>query len=300
MGSRLASRRWRVAAFAASGCASASAATRLHRRRPAPAPFSGERAFAHLEALVALGPRVAGTPAAGPARAYLRASWKALGLSVHEDEFRFASEPGAPEQVLANLWAEIPGTHPGLFVVATPLDTPPGESPGANEGGSGAALLLELARALHERPLPYSVRLLFLDGELLTDETAFLGSAHAHRSLAESGELQTLRLLLYVHQVGDRELEIRRDRARTACFASVFFAAARGAGLAAAFPSAAPYRRRAPRPPRLSSRAASPASWRSRTSATGVRTSPANTGGRRRTISRTVRPRASRRWERSC
>jgi hypothetical protein len=226
--------------FAASGCAW------LRGDVPAPAearpaPFQGERAFAHLEALVALGPRVAGTPAVGQARAYVRAELEGLGLSVHEDEFRFASEPGAPEQVLANLWAEIPGTHAGLFIVATPLDTPPGESPGANEGGSGAALLLELARALHERSLPYSVRLLFLDGDLLTSETAFLGSAHAHRSLAESGELQTLRLLLYVHQVGDRELEIRRDRSSDRVLREVFFSAARGAGLAAAFPSAAPY-----------------------------------------------------------
>ncbi len=205
-----------------------------------PAPFSGELAFTHLEALVALGPRVAGTPAAGQARAYVRAQLEGLGLSVHEDEFRFASEPGAPELVLANLWTEIPGRHTGLFIVATPLDTPPGESPGANEGGSGAALLLELARALHERALPYSVRLLFLDGELLTD-TAFLGSADAHRGLAGSGELLTLRLLLYVHQVGDRELEIRRDSSSDRALREFFFSAARGKGLAAAFPSAAPY-----------------------------------------------------------
>ena len=36
---------------------------------------------------------------------------------------------------------------------------------GANDGGSSAALLIELARALKPRALPMDVELLFLDGE---------------------------------------------------------------------------------------------------------------------------------------
>jgi len=208
---------------------------------PAPPPFSGERAFAHLERLVALGPRVAGTPGADRARGYVRSELEALGLIVHEDAFRWSPTPDAPSLALANLWGDIPGAEPGLFVVATPLDGPPGDTPGANEGGSGAALLLELARVLHDRPLAYTVRLLFLDAELLDDETAFLGSEHAHHGLSESGALGTLRLLIYLHQVGDRELEIRRDLHSDRALRNEFFAAARGSGHAATFTIAAPF-----------------------------------------------------------
>lgn len=206
-----------------------------------PAPFSGERAFAQLEKLVALGPRVAGTPASVAARALVRSELEALGLEVHEDAFQWTSAPAAAGLWLANLWAEVPGNEPGLFVVATPLDTAPGPGVGANEGGSGAAVLLELARTLHERPLPYTVRLLFLDAELLDPEAAFLGSEHAHLVLRESGELAQLRLLLYLHQVGDAELEIRRDRLSDRKLRDRFFAAARSAGLSKAFPSEAPF-----------------------------------------------------------
>jgi hypothetical protein len=207
----------------------------------APEPFSGERAFAQLEKLVALGPRVAGTPGSAAAHALVRSELEALGLEVHEDAFEWTSAPGAPSLWLANLWAEIPGTEPGLFVVATPLDTAPAPGVGANEGGSGVALLLELARTLRDRPLAYTVRLLFLDAELLDAEAAFLGSEHAHLVLRESGELEQLRLLLYLHQVGDQELEIRRDRLSDRKLRDAFFAAARRRGLAKAFPFEAPF-----------------------------------------------------------
>jgi hypothetical protein len=208
---------------------------------PAPDPFSGERAFAHLEKLVALGPRVAGSAGAAAARALVAGELEALGLPVHEDAFEGASAPGEPPLALANLWTETPGTETGLFVVATPLDTAPGAGAGANEGGSGTALLLELARTLVERPLAYPVRLLFLDAELLDPQRSFLGSQRAHDALRESGALERLRLLLYLHQVGDRELEIRRDRRSDRGLRDLVFAVARRRGFADAFPSAAPY-----------------------------------------------------------
>jgi hypothetical protein len=221
------------------GCASGSAPP--FEELSGPEPFSGERAFAQLEKLVALGPRVAGTPASAAAHALVRSELEALGLEVHEDAFQWTSAPDAAPLWLANLWAEVPGTLPGLFVVATPLDSAPGPGVGANEGGSGAALLLELARTLRERPLPYTVRLLFLDAELFDPNAPFLGSEHAHLVLHESGELAQVRLLLYLHQVGDRELEIRRDLLSDRKLRERFFAAARRSGLGKAFPSTAPF-----------------------------------------------------------
>ena len=174
----------------------------------------------------------------------MRGELEALGLSVHEDSFSWSRTPEEPSLSMANLWAEVPGAEPGLFIVATPLDSAPGASgtiPGANEGGSGAALLLELGRALHEQPLAYPVRLLFLDAELFDDEAPFLGSEHAYHVLSDSGALETVRLLLYLHQVGDSELEIRRDLYSDRPLRDIFFAAARSKGHADSFPSTAPY-----------------------------------------------------------
>jgi len=206
-----------------------------------PARFSGEHAFAHLGQLVALGPRVAGTEPATRARAYVRAELESLGLTVHEEAFQWTPSPELPERAFANLWAEVPGARPGLFAVATPLDTNPLAGPGANEGGSGAALLLELARALREDPLPYPVRLLFLDAELLDAETPFLGSEHAFLGFESARELDQLHAFVYVHQVGDRDLEVRRDRSSDRTLRDLFFDVARREGLAAAFPRNAPF-----------------------------------------------------------
>jgi hypothetical protein len=208
---------------------------------PPPSTFSGERAFEHLSQLVALGPRVAGTAQAAATRGYVRSQLEALGFSVHEQAFRWAPGPGLPELELVNLWAEQPGVMSGLFAVATPLDTHPDAGPGANEGGSGVALLLELARALHETPLTYSVRLMFLDAELLDAETPFLGSEQAHHDLDAAGAVAQLHALVYVHQVGDRELEIRRDRNSDRALRDAFFDVARREGVGAAFPRTAPF-----------------------------------------------------------
>jgi hypothetical protein len=204
-------------------------------------PFSGERAFALLEKIVALGTRVGGTPGSASMHGFVRGELEALDLEVHEDAFEWKGAEQAEPIWLSNLWADVPGAEPGLLVVATPFDQAPTPGAGANEGGSGAALLLELARTLRDRPLPYTVRLLFLDGELLDPNALFLGSEHAHLVLSESGELAQVRLLLYLHQVADRDLEIRRDLLSDRKLRDRFFTAAQRSGYEQAFPSAAPF-----------------------------------------------------------
>jgi hypothetical protein len=211
---------------------------------PGPPPFSGELAFEQLEKLVALGPRVAGSPAGAQARTLIRTELEALGLEVHEERFVYTPEPEGTPYELGNLWVEVPGTYPGLFVVATPFDTAPGAGTvpvGANEGASGAAVLLELARTLRDRPLEHTVRLYFLDAELFDPEAAFLGSEHAYLGLEESGAIGDVRLLLYLHQVGDSDLQVRRDRLSDRRLRKAFFEVAARGGFAEAFPASAPY-----------------------------------------------------------
>ena len=206
---------------------------------PPQAGFAGGRAFGHVRALFAIGPRVAGTDGAATARAYVREQLEAHGLSVTAQEGRFQDTDGN-ERVLANVEVVLPAGPSavgsalrGEFVLAAPLDTVPSDPPllGANESASGAAVLLEAARALLDEPLPYPVRLLFLDGEAL-DAKRSIGSELALEHL----EQPTVRLLVYLHQVGDADLEIRRDLSSHRVFRDIFFRAALDMGHGDAFP----------------------------------------------------------------
>jgi hypothetical protein len=215
---------------------------------PAPPPpppaehFSGEVAFEHLAALVAAGPRVPGSAGAQRAQAYVRAHLEGLGLAVREERTSVADRgDGRPVEVV-NLLAEIPGVSPDLFVLATPLDTTAFEEfdfVGANEA-SGAALLLELARVLQERPLPYTARLAFLGAEApqgsLDPARALWSSRLLVERLAEEGLLARVRLVVYFDQVGEPGLAIARDLRSHRMYRDAFFEAARQVGHADAFP----------------------------------------------------------------
>ncbi len=125
--------------------------------------FSADRAWKHLEALAAIGPRASGTEGAAKARVYIRDELTSLGLEVVSRSTTVSFDSGdAPDFELVNLEATIPGDSPDLIVLAAPYDSAYHESfeyLGVNDGASGAALLLELARVLDANPLPYTVRL---------------------------------------------------------------------------------------------------------------------------------------------
>lgn len=207
---------------------------------PDPDAFSGARAFAHLKDLVALGPRVAGTEQEAKARQLVTKVLEGLGLHVTTQSFDLSPGDKKPTLHLVNTFAEVKGASSDLFLLAAPLDTAPGKGGqvllGANEGASGAAVLMELARVIKAHPLPYTVRFAFLDGEYLEDGHPWLGSQALVHSMAASGELQKLRLLVYVDRVGDRDLQVSRDLRSHRVYRERFFRAAARLGYAKAFP----------------------------------------------------------------
>jgi hypothetical protein len=199
-----------------------------------PTEFSGDAAFAHLRALEAIGPRVAGTPGAAQARAYLRAEIEKLGLAVGERHFAGPPGPdGAPVE-LVNLVTEIPGESPERFVLAAPYDTRRFESfrfVGANDGASAPALLLELARVIQAHPLGYTTWIVFLDGEALPAADAHPGSrvtgGHALATeLLAHGSSAPVRLVVIFQQVGDAELHVARDLRSHRLYREEFWVAA--------------------------------------------------------------------------
>ena len=219
----------------------------LCRRAGAAGPpaFDGARALRDVERLVAIGPRPAGSAALGRARAYIVTELRAAGWRVREHAFP-ARAPRGPLTV-TNLVAEWPGRGPEIIAVGGHYDTKVFETfrfVGANDGGSSAALLIELGRALAPRlraePPPSTRWLVFFDGEEAQVEWSATDSLYGSRAMAAalqaSGELTRLRALIVADMIGDRDLVIPRESQSTPWLAGIVWATARRLGLEQHFP----------------------------------------------------------------
>jgi Zn-dependent M28 family amino/carboxypeptidase len=181
-----------------------------------PSGFDSSRAWEHLRQLVALGPRPAGSAAIGQARAYIEAQLKTAGVAFTEQAWDDQTPAGPIHMV--NVIATIPGTRPARIVLAGHYDTKQFRQfrfVGANDGGSSAAFVLELARVLKARRNPLTIELLFLDGEEAVDEwkgnDRTYGSRHYVAEARRTGTLASLRAFILVDMIADRDLRIRRD-----------------------------------------------------------------------------------------
>ncbi|MBW2286630.1 MAG: M28 family peptidase [Deltaproteobacteria bacterium] len=210
--------------------------------------FSGPRAWKHLEALAAIGPRSVGTPGAAKAREYITSELAALGLEAKPvlAELRFGSEEAPTVLELVNLTTTIPGNSSDLILLIAPYDSAYHENfrfVGVNDGASGAAVLLELARVLVAKPLPYTTSFYFLDGEAplargTQDDpaSALLGSRLTARLVEQGGGSSSLRLLLHLNRVSDADLRIARDRFSHRIYRDAFWKAAARLGHREVFP----------------------------------------------------------------
>jgi glutaminyl-peptide cyclotransferase len=183
------------------------------------ARFSGDRAFEDVRQLVAIGPRVAGTPGAQAARDYIRKQLQAAGLTVEEQPFEAATPAGRERMVNLRATLAAPGsTSKQRLVIGGHYDTKRFKAftfVGANDGGSSAAFLIELARALKTRTPRVPIELLFLDGEEAVGE--WQGTDHTYGSryyvdaARKNGTLSDIRAFILVDMIGDRNLVIKRE-----------------------------------------------------------------------------------------
>jgi Zn-dependent M28 family amino/carboxypeptidase len=164
--------------------------------RPA---FDATRAFEDLETQVAFGPRIPGSEGHALQLAWLESRLLELADTVFLEPFEHITEEGH-ELSLTNVVARFASDDGGRILLLTHWDTRPRSDrspdeadhdipvPGANDGASGTAVLLELARMFKVQPPPGGVDLLFSDGEDYGPTTAdmFLGARHYVTTL--SGE----------------------------------------------------------------------------------------------------------------
>jgi glutaminyl-peptide cyclotransferase len=202
--------------------------------------FSGGRAFESLKRLVAFGPRPPGSPALAQSRSWIIQQLKKSGAQVEEDSFTAVTPIG--NLPMTNIIAKFPGRGPKVVIVAGHYDTKREEGfrfVGANDGGSSAAFLLELARVLGARENALTYWLVFFDGEEALEEwsatDSLYGSRHLVQKLASSGELARIQAMLLVDMVADADLDIRRDENSTPWLMATVFSAARRLGYAKYF-----------------------------------------------------------------
>src|SRR5262249_38779989 len=131
---------------------------------PAAPRVDGVAALRHVERLVAIGPRVAGSPGAARARAYLLRQVRRLGVDPELQGFEATTPHGRIR--MANIIARLPGRRADVIMLAGHYDTKLFNSfrfVGANDGGSSAALLIELARRIAKAPHEYTVWVVWFD-----------------------------------------------------------------------------------------------------------------------------------------
>ncbi|HZT68385.1 MAG TPA: M28 family peptidase [Terriglobia bacterium] len=195
-----------------------------------PYAFNGSRAFADLQHLVSFGPRPPGSKALEASRAWIISQLKQAGCRVVEDRFVAATPMG--NIPMMNVIAEIPGKEPDRIVmIAGHYDTKLENSfrfVGANDGGSSAAFLLEMARELRQTPHKLTYWMVFFDGEEALrqewegDDNTY-GSRHLVQKLTADGELSRIQAMILVDMIGDARLDIRWDENSTAWLNKLVF-----------------------------------------------------------------------------
>lgn len=179
--------------------------------------FDGEAALAHMAAQMAIGPRWPGSAGHLQVGDYIVDELETAGWQVEEQYFDYLSVLGRNIIGKANAGAGpviILGAHydtrrvadqtPGAVEEQTPV-------PGAVDGASGVAVLLELARSLDLAQIPHEIWLAFFDLEDngsggLPGWDWIVGSTHMADTLTITPEA-----VVVVDMIGDAEQQLFYD-----------------------------------------------------------------------------------------
>jgi len=185
--------------------------------------FDSARAFKYLQKQCEFGPRPPGSNAHKETRDYLISELKKFAGEVVPQDFNQKVTDGSLE--LTNIIAifgpaaDSKPTRTKKILLAAHWDTRPfaDRDPdpekrnipilGANDGASGVAILLELARAFHSEPPKAQVIMVLFDGEDYGKMTAemFLGSRYFARNIKDEWRPE---YGILIDMVGDKDLDI--------------------------------------------------------------------------------------------
>jgi glutaminyl-peptide cyclotransferase len=183
--------------------------------------FNGERAYASVVQQVALGPRITGSAPNRQLGDQILTQLASSGWVTRTQEFTYQETP------VRNLIG-IKGTGSEVVILGAHYDTrrradqdqrqPNQPVPGANDGASGAAVLLELSRVLDVAKTGKQVWLVFFDAEdngELDGWDWIVGSRYFAQNL-----VVTPTATVIVDMVGDRQQELYLEQASTSDLAA--------------------------------------------------------------------------------
>ncbi|MCX6833199.1 MAG: M28 family peptidase [candidate division Zixibacteria bacterium] len=139
--------------------------------------FDGSAAYRYLIAQCDLGPRVPNTPAHRQALALIARTFDSLEIAVEKQNFRIKDPYSSDTLRLTNVIGRFNPDKSNRLLFCAHWDSRPRSEmdadsqkqtqplPGANDGASGVAVLLQLAKELAALHVARGVDLVFLDGE---------------------------------------------------------------------------------------------------------------------------------------
>lgn len=188
--------------------------------RPSHPRFDGSAAYDLIQRQVAFGPRVPGTEGHSEMADWLEGYLRERADTLIVQRFTHVTSEGETIPLVNFLARFRPQAGPSTLLLAHWDTRPTADSaldpedrdepiPGANDGASGTAVLLQLADMLATTPPPRPVDLLFVDGEDYGDfglgEDVFLGSRHFAENMPDGFDASFGVLL---DMIGDRDLDI--------------------------------------------------------------------------------------------
>jgi hypothetical protein len=203
-----------IALILVAACDRANTQSQQRDQRKIWEDFSGEKALAHVQAMVDLGPRPPGSEAIEKTRTYLIKQLESAGWKVERQGFSDDTPRGKVQFV--NLLATFGPQSSPSFLACSHYDTKTFDNArfvGANDAGSSTGVLLELARVLAGRPeLASKIELVFFDGEeayeAFTDTDGLYGSRYFAKQLAAQDKAKLFRGGVLFDMVGDKSLTI--------------------------------------------------------------------------------------------
>ncbi len=188
------------------------------------AQFNGQQAFQYLVKQVDFGPRNPGSPGHEKCLQFLQNEMSKWADRVDLQSFTYHDTLRNKNLHLTNVIARFNPQNKRRIFFAAHWDTRPFADhdvkknrntpiPGANDGASGVAVLLEMARVLHKQRPDIGVDLILFDGEDYGPEghldQYFLGSRYYARHYGKYGYNHEFGIL--IDMIGDAQLNIKKE-----------------------------------------------------------------------------------------
>jgi len=192
--------------------------------------FNGERAYSYLKQICKLGSRMSGSQGMRRQQELLEKHFADLGGQVEYQRFKLQRHPLTGRPVpMANLIVRWHPESTERILLCAHYDTRPrpdqepnerlrrnGPFIGANDGGSGTAVLMELGHHIKNLPDRYGVDFVFFDAEEFVfnerEDKYFLGSEWFARDMVANPPNHRYVAGVLLDMVGDAELSIYQER----------------------------------------------------------------------------------------